>query len=220
MAVINKVNEKTGQPADLKRIPKKVLDREAFMQLFITQLQYQDPMKPIENHEMALQLAAFNQVDQLMSLNEKLSQMVDLYKANEYTLFANLVGKTVKIEGNTVRIEGGKFLGAEFELSEPANQALVTIRDFQGRVVKTFTLYNLNQGINKIEWDGRDDNGNLLPDGNYRISITIGSGKDATSVTPIVIARVTGATLGDTPLLKINETETIKLDQIKEILGR
>jgi len=63
MAVINKINEKTGQPADLKRIPKKVLDREAFMQLFIKQLQFQDPMKPVENHEMALQLAAFNQVD-------------------------------------------------------------------------------------------------------------------------------------------------------------
>ncbi len=219
MAVVNKVDEKTGQPANLSRIPKKVLDKEAFMQLFITQLQYQDPMKPIENHEMALQLAAFNQVDQLMNLNDKLSQLVNLYKANEFTLFANLVGKSVKVEGNTVRIEKGKFLGAEFELTEPANKALVTIRDAQGKVVKTLTLYNLPKGVNTISWDGTDDNGNVLPDGNYKISITVGEGKEATTVTPRVVAKVTGAVLGETPLLKINDSETLKLDQIKEILG-
>ncbi|BAU23972.1 hypothetical protein THC_1608 [Caldimicrobium thiodismutans] len=220
MAVINNIDEKTGQPANLSRIPKKVLDKEAFMQLFITQLQYQDPMKPIENHEMALQLAAFNQVDQLMNLNDKLSQMVDLYKANEYTLFANLVGKEVKIEGNTVRVENGKFLGAEFELSNPANTALVTIRNAQGQIIKTMPLYNLPQGINRVDWDGTDDRGNPVPDGNYKISITIGTGDNAQSVTPVVIARITGATLGDKPTLKVNDIETISLDKIKEILGR
>jgi flagellar basal-body rod modification protein FlgD len=219
MAVINKVDEKTAQPADLKRIPKKVLDKEAFMQLFITQLQYQDPMRPMENHEMALQLAAFNQVDQLFNLNDKLSQLVDLYKANEFTLFTNLVGKDIKVEGNTVRIENGKFLGAEFELSEPANQALVTIRNPQGEVVKILTLYNLSKGVNKIEWDGKDDQGNLLPDGNYKISITVGQGDQAQSITPIVRAKVTGAILGDSPTLKINDSETVTLKQIKEILG-
>lgn len=220
MAVINNIDEKTGQPANLSRIPKKVLDKEAFMQLFITQLQYQDPMKPIENHEMALQLAAFNQVDQLMNLNDKLSQMVDLYKANEYTLFANLVGKEVKIEGNKVRVENGKFLGAEFELSNPANTALVTIRNAQGQIIKTMPLYNLPQGINRVDWDGTDDRGNPVPDGNYKISITIGTGDNAQSVTPVVIARITGATLGDKPTLKVNDIETISLDKIKEILGR
>lgn len=220
MAVINKVDKKTDQPANLSRIPKKVLDKEAFMQLFITQLRYQDPMKPIENHEMALQLAAFNQVDQLMNLNDKLSQMVELYKTNEFTLFANLVGKDVKIEGNTVRIENGKFLGAEFELSEPANEAFVVIRDSQGKIVKNLTLYNLPKGANTLSWDGTDDNGNPLPDGNYKISISVGEGEEVRSITPIVVARVTGAVLGDSPFLKINHNETIKLDQIKEILGR
>jgi flagellar basal-body rod modification protein FlgD len=220
MAVVNNIDEKTNQPANLTRIPKKVLDKEAFMKLFVTQLQYQDPMKPMENHEMALQLAAFNQVDQLMSLNDKLSQMVDLYKANEYTLFANLVGKEVKIEGNTIRVENGKFLGAEFELSSPANSALITIRNTQGQVVKTIPLYNLNQGLHKVEWDGTDDRGNLVPDGNYRISITAGSGDNAQSISPVVVAKVTGASLGEKPSLKVNDSESITLDKIKEILGR
>ncbi len=219
MAVINKINEKTGQPADLKRIPKKVLDREAFMQLFIKQLQFQDPMKPVENHEMALQLAAFNQVDQLMNLNEKLERLVDLYKTNEYTLFANLVGKAVKIEGNILRIEDGKFLGGEFELTEPANLVTITIRNEMGQIVRTLQLYNLPKGLHKIDWDGKDQGGNPLPDGNYRVSITVGSGDEVKSIPVRVISKVTGAILGDKPQLVINGREQVSLERIKEILG-
>ncbi|MFN3407170.1 MAG: flagellar hook assembly protein FlgD [Caldimicrobium sp.] len=219
MAVINKINEKTNQPADLKRIPKKVLDKEAFMQLFITQLQFQDPMKPMENHEMALQLAAFNQVDQLFNLNEKFSQLVDLYKANEYTLLANLVGKQVKIEGNTIRVEGGNFLGGFFELTDPANVVNISIRDSQGRLIKNIPLYNLSPGIHKINWDAKDQSGQPVPDGNYKISITAGEGNNLKSITPLVVAKVTGATLGEKPTLKINDSENIELNQIKEILG-
>ncbi len=220
MGVIEKVNEKTAQPADLKRIPKKVLDKEAFMQLFITQLQYQDPMKPMENHEMALQLAAFNQVDQLFHLNEKLEKLVDLYKTNEYTLLANMVGKEVKIEGNTLRIENGNFLGASFELSEPANTVNITIRDNRGRVIKTMTLHNLPQGTHPLNWDGKDELGYPLPDGNYKVSITTGSGESLKSITPMVVAKVTGALLGDKPSLKINDADIISLNQIKEVIGR
>ncbi len=220
MGVIEKVNEKTAQPADLKRIPKKVLDKEAFIKLFITQLQYQDPMKPMENHEMALQLAAFNQVDQLFNLNEKLEKLVDLYKTNEYTLLANMVGKEVKIEGNTLRIENGHFLGASFELSEPANTVNITIRDNRGRVIKTMTLHNLPQGTHPLNWDGKDELGYPLPDGNYKVSITTGSGESLKSITPIVVAKVTGALLGDKPSLKINDADIISLNQIKEVIGR
>ncbi|MFN3922011.1 MAG: flagellar hook assembly protein FlgD [Caldimicrobium sp.] len=220
MSTVNHIDEKTGQPADLKRIPKKVLDKEAFMRLFITQLQYQDPMKPIENHEMALQLAAFNQVDQLLNLNEKLGQLVDLFKANEYTLLANLVGKQVKVEGNTIRVEKGEFLGASFELSEPANLVNITIRDNQGRIIKNYQLYNLSKGIHDVGWDGRDQSGNIVPDGNYKISIIVGTGDTQQSLIPVVVGRVTGATLGDKPSIKLNDTENITLTQIKEIMGR
>lgn len=219
MAVINKLDEKTGQALDLKRIPKKVLDKEAFMQLFITQLRFQDPMKPIENHEMALQLAAFNQVDQLFSLSEKLSKLIDLYKANEYTLLANLVGKEVKIEGNIARVENGKFLGGSFEISEPTNLVTITIRDTQGKIIRMMELRNLPPGEHKIEWDGKDQWGNPVLDGNYKISITTGMGENLKTITPIVVAKVTGATLGDKASLKINNLESIDLNQIKEIIG-
>ena len=63
-------NINTTGNSNTQRVAKKVLDMQDFIQLFITQLQYQDPMNPIENNEMAIQLALFNQVDQLFKINE------------------------------------------------------------------------------------------------------------------------------------------------------
>ncbi len=219
--MVNKVQEKVDQPANLTRVPKKVLDREDFVKLFITQLQYQDPMKPIENHEMALQLAAFNQVDQLSKLNESFESLLKFVKAQEFGYAGNMVGKLVKVEGNLGRVEGGAFLGASFELDEPANQAVVTIRDASGKIVRTFTLQNLTKGRHTLEWDAKDNQGNQVPDGNYRISITIGEGNQARAITPVITGRVTSVVLQEgKPKLKVNEELTISLEDLKEITWR
>jgi len=110
---IPKINEETGQPTNLTRIPKKVLDREDFIKLFITQLQYQDPMNPIENNEMAIQLALFNQVDQLMNINDTIKELKDLIENFQLNYAVSLIGKLVKIEGNIGRVENDKFLGGD-----------------------------------------------------------------------------------------------------------
>ena len=219
--MVNKVQEKVDQPANLTRIPKKVLDREDFVKLFITQLQYQDPMKPIENHEMALQLAAFNQVDQLSKLNESFENLLKFVKAQEFGYAGNMVGKLVKVEGNVGRVEGGSFLGASFELDEPANQALVTIRDASGKIVKTITLQNLSKGAHTLDWDAKDNSGNQVPDGNYKISITVGEGEHTKSITPIITGRVTSVVFEDGKAkLKVNDEQTINLEDLKEIAWR
>ena len=219
--MVNKVQEKVDQPANLTRIPKKVLDREDFIKLFITQLQYQNPMKPIENHEMALQLAAFNQVDQLSKLNESFENLLKFVKALEFGYAGSMVGKLVKVEGNVGRVEGGSFLGASFELDEPANQVFVTIRDASGKIVRTITLQNLSKGAHTLDWDAKDNSGNQVPDGNYKISITVGEGEKAKSITPTITGRVTSVVFEDGKAkLKVNDEQTINLEDLKEIAWR
>jgi flagellar basal-body rod modification protein FlgD len=219
--MVNKVQDKVDQPANLTRIPKKILDREDFVKLFVTQLRYQNPMRPIENHEMALQLAAFNQVDQLSKLNESFENLLKFVKAQEFGYAGNMVGKLVKVEGNVGRVEGGSFLGASFLLDEPANQALVTIRDASGKIVRTITLQNLSKGAHTLDWDAKDNSGNQVPDGSYKISITVGKGEKAKSITPIITGRVTSVVFKDGKAkLKVNDEQTVNLEDLKEIAWR
>lgn len=77
------------------------LDKDDFLLLLVTQMQYQDPLEPTDNTEYVAQLAQFSELEQMQNLN---STTVN-------TSAFSLVGKTVYIEqtsktGDTKEIEG------------------------------------------------------------------------------------------------------------------
>ncbi len=55
--------------ADSKSSP---LDKDAFLKLLVTQLQYQDPLSPMEDTEFIAQLAQFSSLEQVQNLNENI----------------------------------------------------------------------------------------------------------------------------------------------------
>jgi len=63
-----------------------------YMKLLITQLQNQNPLEPLDNNEMASQLAQFSQLQQLESMNESFAKVL----ATTELAYANsLIGKEV-----------------------------------------------------------------------------------------------------------------------------
>lgn len=57
------------------RQPKQELDKESFLQLLVTQLRYQNPMEPMDNREFLAQLAQFNALEQMQSMNKTLESV-------------------------------------------------------------------------------------------------------------------------------------------------
>lgn len=49
---------------------KSGLDKEAFLQLLVTQMQYQDPLEPMDNTEYISQLATFSQLEATQNLSD------------------------------------------------------------------------------------------------------------------------------------------------------
>ncbi len=80
----------------------KSLDKDAFLQLLVTQMQYQDPLKPTSNTEYISQLATFSSLEQMQNM----SNSMDMQRAS------SLVGQHVYLEvtssttGNTTTVEG------------------------------------------------------------------------------------------------------------------
>ena len=63
-----------------------------YMKLLITQLQNQNPLEPLDNNEMASQLAQFSQLQQLETMNESFAKVL---ATTELTYANSLIGKEV-----------------------------------------------------------------------------------------------------------------------------
>jgi flagellar basal-body rod modification protein FlgD len=69
-----------------------------YMKLLVTQLQNQNPLEPLDNNEMASQLAQFSQLQQLESLNSNFARVL---AATELTYANSLIGKEVSFVSQT-----------------------------------------------------------------------------------------------------------------------
>jgi flagellar basal-body rod modification protein FlgD len=77
----------------------KELDRDAFMQLLVTQMQNQDPLEPQGNQEFIAQLASFSSLEQMENMNTNLTTLALLQQSNallsQLSESSNLIGKEV-----------------------------------------------------------------------------------------------------------------------------
>ena len=84
-----------------KRTGNDSLDKDAFLQLLVAQMKYQDPLEPTSNTEYISQFATFSELEQMQNM----SASMDLFRAS------SLVGQTVLLkvtdsEGRETTVQG------------------------------------------------------------------------------------------------------------------
>jgi len=91
---ISQVSGNTYDPYTLEAVKsgENALDRNAFLSLLITQLQYQDPMKPMEDREFIAQLAQFSSLEQMTQVNDRLGLLA---VGSAITQATGYLGRTV-----------------------------------------------------------------------------------------------------------------------------
>jgi flagellar basal-body rod modification protein FlgD len=63
-----------------------------YMKLLVTQLKNQNPLEPLDNNQMAAQLAQFSQLQQLENMNSSFAQALQMSQEN---YAASLIGRNV-----------------------------------------------------------------------------------------------------------------------------
>ncbi|KQN21420.1 flagellar hook capping protein [Sphingomonas sp. Leaf33] len=76
---------------------------DALLKIILTQLTYQDPLKPMDNFEFVSQLAQFSQVQQGQASNDRLQALVSVQATNQAT---GLLGKRVDIPAGAATLSG------------------------------------------------------------------------------------------------------------------
>ncbi len=90
------VNTATLQYADA---PGGKLDKNAYLKLLLTQLQYQDPTNPLQDKDFIAQLAQFTSLEQMTNMNESLEKYLNYQnKILAVNMAFSVVGKYVAIQ--------------------------------------------------------------------------------------------------------------------------
>lgn len=165
----NQLEKVTGKPQGK---PKNKLERDDYLNLMVTQLKYQDPLKPMENQEMAQQMAQMNTVEQLISVNKTLENMSKAQNESRIDRLTPYLDKAIIVNGSQLKIADDKSISkGRFELPSEANSVAINIKDSQNNVVRTISFDKLNAGEHGVEWDGKDQTGKILPAGNYKFEL-------------------------------------------------
>ena len=160
---------------------KSTMDKDAFLKLLVAQISNQDPMKPMEGTEYVSQLSQFASVEQSIAQTSKLdtiSRQLSGLSSNEAT---SLVGKEVKVRSGDLAFDGVTATAASVTLEQPAASCTATIKDSSGKVIRTIELGAHGAGALGVTWDGKDDSGNPVARGAYKLDVKA-TGADGTSV--------------------------------------
>lgn len=76
-----------------------LLDSEAFLNMFIVQLQNQDPLEPMSNAEMMQQLTQLQNIETTMAMKEIVENLLAREEAiNPLSYYLDMMGKTAKVD--------------------------------------------------------------------------------------------------------------------------
>ena len=158
--------------------PNAQLDKDAFMKLLLTELQYQDPTSPMDTEKMLTQTSQLAAVEMQENTNKAMKELVNQLKSNANAYAISALGKMVSTGSNSVLLtdEQKTVNFALYFKSDLANGKL-EIKNANGEVVRSIDIKDLKSGVRRISWDGKDDSGKQLPNGAYTVSVNY-TGKD------------------------------------------
>jgi flagellar basal-body rod modification protein FlgD len=151
------------------------VDKQAFLQLLVTQLRHQDPMSPVANEDFLAQLAQFSSVEQLQDINSGTQTGLLLQQSITNSLAATLIGKDVLVGTDNVSVKGGESVDFHFSLGGEGN-VTASIFTNTGDLVRTIEVTGeddlpLSSGEHGFTWDGKNESGDAVPDGSYSIIV-------------------------------------------------
>ena len=189
---------------------------DTFLTLLTTQLQHQDPLDPMDTNEFTSQLVEFTGVEQAISTNKKLDNLISLQTDTQLNDAVGYIDKKVGADGIILMLQDGEAT-VTYDLGANAADANILIIDEQGNTVRTLEA-DTEVGHHEIVWDGLDDNGNALDDGLYGFLVTaIDAEQKPVPLVQGTIGKVTGVKLAnDKVTLEIGELE-IALNDVLSI---
>ncbi len=187
------------------------LTDEDFLSLLLTQLQFQDPLDPMEGVEMVNQIASLNQVDQLQSANANLESLIlgmaSLNNANA----VQLIDRDVMVLGDAFTADSAS-VQCGFVLAGPADSVEVSVLDSAGEVVQSWSHGETDTGLTQVQFD------QAQPGESYTLAITATLDGVEVGAQGAVVGHVDGLDFSEGLVQLVVGDELIGLDEVLVVM--
>lgn len=144
------------------------MNMDAFLNLLVTQMQYQDPLEPAKNEDFLAQLAQYSSLEQMQNINRssQMSQANQLIGKVVEGNVTNPLTKTIdQVQGvvDSVAYRDGKIFLVVGEKEMTLEDVLnVTYLDYNSKSVDTMddikkTLESMNEKLEKLSNEEEND---------------------------------------------------------------
>jgi flagellar basal-body rod modification protein FlgD len=196
------------------------MDKDDFLKLFVTQLQNQDPLNPMDGTQFISQLAQMTQVEQAYNTNTNLQNILNALNGNASYSAVSFIGKEVLAPGSRITLADGSQPVLNFRLTQSAASTEIDISDASGNVVRKIAGAGGSAGDYSVTWDGKDDNNNALSAGTYSFQVNgVNASGNTFSATSLIHGTVSGVKLdGSSPVLTVGGVD-VALSSILGVKG-
>jgi len=192
--------------------------QDRFLKLLVTQMKNQDPLNPMDNAQVTSQMAQLSTVTGIDKLNITLKALSDSMTGNQSVQAASMIGHGVMVPGEGIDlIQGSGFGGVD--LAQSVDKLDITINDKSGALIRNIQLGSQPAGVLNWQWDGRDNSGVDMADGNYTFTINAAQGSEKVDATKLQFGMVNSVTMDKQGVaLSVGQLDGITLEQIRQIL--
>jgi len=216
----NTINQpsKTTPSNDTVFNPKSKLDSQAFMKLFIAELEHQDPTKPMDTDKMIEQTSQMSNLEMNTTMQKTLNNLATQLSQSQTLNTINTIGKMADTGNRYIDVtDDDKSKSFDLYFGNDIQSGNVVIKDKSGDIIKTIPLNAHSKGVLSFDWDLRDSDGKRVPSDTYEVTAEFKS-PDGTSHKTALGAYPIEAVKFDKgkALAKLGDNY-VPFDQIKEI---
>ncbi|MBE0439988.1 MAG: flagellar hook assembly protein FlgD [Gammaproteobacteria bacterium] len=194
---------------------------EDFMSLMTTQLQNQDPLKPMESGDFLGQIASFATVSGIGDLQKSFDGFSRSMQSDQALQGSALVGRSVLVPSSIGNMTAEAGLKGQINVADPVTDLKVDIYNEAGVKVRTLEMGSA-AGYTNFAWDGFSDTGEAMPSGVYQFRATGTVNEANTAFATATVAKVDSVLVGSgSQGLTVNLAGigSVPFSEVQEILG-
>lgn len=210
----------TSTSSSTSTTDKTTLGQSDFLTLMMTQIQCQDPSKPMDSTAMLSQMAQFSTVNGLETLNKSFATLSASMTSGQVLQSSQMVGRSALVPSTSVTLDPATGASATVNLSTMVPDLSLKVYDTKGQFVRAISMEGQGPGLVDVKWDGLNEAGVALPAGNYRVEATGAINGETQAIETLSLKRIEGVTLdttGGQPLLEMAGGGSLTLDKVREI---